>query len=248
MNKLLLILIFLLGISGGVYYAWSQSKMDDLSSDLAKARVSADSTTQLNDSLAARLASTDIDKESLQAALAAAEELNAELVAAARVRVVGETTTRIDTVPTIIEGETRIASVVDTMPSGILDLKVTAPPFPAELELAYTYTPLPIDITIGLLRLEDNSAIFSATWSGGRTEIEAPFARLPAKPKTFAPYAAGGYDLATASVFGKVGADLNVFNWFSLYGELLHLVPVKQNLDPELEYPTHLMLGVAKRF
>lgn len=242
MKKILLGVVLCMAVAG--YYKWSQDKIDNLSAQITLSKLSTDSTTRLNDSLSAVIASARVDKDELEAALEAAEELNAELVAAARIRIQPDTVRDTVTVPTVAtEDGTRVAEVSDTTESGTLNLRITAPPFPAELTIAYEYIPAPIEPVVSLLRVADGSAIFAVTYRGGSQEIVAPFARLPDKERRLVGYARAGYEFSLSSWMGAVGGTLKAFWGIYGYGELQHIVKTGVT-----DSPTRVSLGVEYRF
>lgn len=211
--------MWLIAIGAG-YVAWSQHQIGNLKAEVTLSRLATDSTTQLNDSLFARIAVDGILKDSLGGAIAAANELNADLIAAARLVVTPDTVAG-DTVlvPTIIDS-TRIATISDTTEGGVLDATITAPPFPADIGFRYSFAPAPIDLVVSLLRVADNTAIFAVTYRGGSAEISAPYARLPVEPPRAFAYLDGMYNVTGGFAVFRGGAQLRLFRWLGTFAEL----------------------------
>jgi hypothetical protein len=212
---------------GAGYFAWSQNQIGNLKAEITLSQLARDSTTQVNDSLFARITVDGIEKDSLAGALEAADELNAELVAAARIRVQPRPASS-DTVlvPVVTEDSTRIATIVETLlhedstEVGTLDATITAPPFPADIGFEYEFIPAPIEFEIGLLRVDDDNAIFTVTYSGGSADISAPYARLPAKPPRAYAYIDGMYNVTGGFASFRGGTHLRIFNWLGTFAEL----------------------------
>jgi hypothetical protein len=204
--------VWLIAIAGG-YFVYTQDKIDDLQAEIAKTGLSLDSVTRIDSVTTVRLAQETIAKDSLGEALELAEILNAELIAAAVISVDPDPS-RVDTVevPTeLLEDSTRLGHLVDTVYAedditeiGELTVDVVAPPCCAPLSIIHAFDPSPVRFTVGLLRFQDESVIFGVRYWGGETEIEAPYARLPAKQKRLIPYVGVHYDL-TSRVFGVRG-------------------------------------------
>jgi hypothetical protein len=214
-------------VAAGGYIAWSQHKISSLESDITRSRLEGQGTVQIDTGLYARLALDRLAKDSLEGALAIADELNAELVAAANVTLTPDTVYRDTTIirTEVVGDQERIAYIVDTTEVGVLDATIVAPKFPLPLRIQYAYIPAPVDFTVALLRLEDNTAIFGVSYQGQSVEIGAPYARLPAKEKKFVPYIGGFYDIGDGAFGFRGGARFKV-PWISLYafGELEQLL------------------------
>jgi hypothetical protein len=214
-------------IAAGGYVWWSQNKMDSLQADITRSRLEGQGTVQIDTATYARLTVDRIERDSLADALAAADELNAELVAAANITLIPDTVYRDTTIITteIVGDEERFAHLVDTTDAGVLDATITAPKFPLPLRVQYSYIPAPVNFTVALLRLDDDEAIFTVSYLGQSAEIGAPYARLPAKEKKFVPYIGGFYDIGDGAFGFRGGARFKV-PWISLYafGELEQLL------------------------
>ncbi|MBU8921751.1 MAG: hypothetical protein KOO63_08025 [Bacteroidales bacterium] len=200
------------------YVKYTQGQMDGLRSELAETRFSYDSVVVVDSVTVARLAQRDIEKDSLADALEIEKELGAELIAAAIIHVDPEPAPA-ETIPVLVEvlsDSTRIGHVVDTTTSGVLTATITAPPCCAALDLAYVFDPAPLELTVAVLRVAPEMAVFAVRYRGGETEIEAPFARLPAPQKRLIPYVGAYYELGQAKWAVKGGMNLRMF--WGLYG------------------------------
>lgn len=230
------------------YISITQAKINHLEAEIVKRELSIDSTTQVTEDLVARIALERMDKDSLRDALEAADALNAELIAASVIHARPDTVYRDRVVvrTDTLDG-TRIATVHDTTEAGVLDATITAPPYPKDIHVRYTFAPASIDITVSLLRLTDNTAIFAATYRGGTTEIEAPYARLPMEEAFLTATLAGGYDIVTQS-YALLGS-IRTKTIFGMYAfvEGQHLF-ANAVLQPKLEYPSRLFVGIGKTF
>lgn len=235
-------------VAAGGYFWWSQNEIDSLQADITRSRLEDQGTVQIDTGMYARLTADRIEKDSLADALAVAEELNAELVAAAYITLTPDTVYRDTTVlvTEIVGDEERVAHIVDTTGAGILDATIIAPKFPAQLRWVYTFHPAPVTFTASLLRLQDETAIFAVSYQGQNVEISAPYARLPAKPKTFVPYVGGFYDLGASSFGFRGGARIKV-PWIKIYafGELEQLL--KQEIE-EIANPLRIRIGALWEF
>jgi len=235
-------------VAAGGYFWWSQNKIDSLQADITRSRLEGQGTVQIDTGMYARLTEDRIEKDSLVDALAVAEELNAELVAAARITLTPDTVYRDTTVLTTVvyDDKTRVANVIDTTNAGILRASIVAPRFPGSILWSYTFIPAPITFTASLLRLQDETAIFAVSYQGQNVEISAPYARLPAKPKTLVPYVGGFYDLGASSFGFRGGARIKV-PWIKLYafGELEQLL--KQEIE-EVANPLRIRIGALWEF
>jgi hypothetical protein len=236
---------FWLVVVAGGYFWWSQNQISSLKADVALERLGSTETVVINDSLSARLATESLVKDSLAEALEAAEELNADLIAAARIVIQPDSVSRDSIIPdstVVTEDRTRIAHVNDTTSAGVLRARITAPPCCADLSLTYTFVPAPIDPVVSLLRVTDDTAIFAVTYRGGTTEISTPYARIPAKPKTIEWNIAAMYDLAQSAWNVRAGVTA-----------LVPLVPklfvFAQGQQPLVQDASgSLYVGVEKRF
>ena len=173
--------------------------VSSLKTQLTESLFYKDSVIQLHDSSMAALASERMDKDALQDALSAEKELNGQLIAAARVRFQGRTVRR-DSVAAgteVRERGERYMAVHDTTEAGVLDAEITAPPYPENLLFSYEFSPAPIEATVSVVQMKDNSAVFAVRYRGGETQIEAPFARLPKRERFITPYVEALYSVTT---------------------------------------------------
>jgi hypothetical protein len=238
------LVVWVVVIAGG-YFWWSQKQINGLKSDLSTQQLSETETTAINDSLSARIASESLAKDSLGEALAAEKEFSAELIAAARIRIQPDPVSGDSVVPDtmfISNDRTRVAQFTDSTEAGVLEATVTAPPCCAKLKLDYLFTPAIIDPVVSLLRTTDNTAIFAVTYRGGTTEIEAPFARLPEKPKKIEWNLAAMYDLAQSTWNVRGGVTFLV----PMVPKLFIFAQGQQPLAEDVS--GSLYVGVEKRF
>ena len=139
---------------------------------------------QLNDRTLARHVQFKADTDSLGEAVAAADALNGELVAALAIRTIPDTVyVPIDTVTTQFDttsvGVTRTASLTDTTDLGIeITVEAEAPPMPAALKLGYKVVVPEFRPEIGFVETDDG--IFATvSWADMEFNVEAPFFRPP---------------------------------------------------------------------
>lgn len=201
------LLILALSFAGMAYL---NHKAGAAQSALIEANLSKDSLTRLKNGQSAIIAGDKIQKESLYAALDAERQTNSRLVAAIRIH--GKPTIIIDSIKTgtVFSDSTRTLAVRDSTSSGVLTAQVTAPPFPAQLNLNYKYIPNPFDVTVSLLQLKDNTAIFAVKYTGGVTDVAASYADLVAPPRSIIGYAEGFYDPFNRNFLARVGVNVRV--------------------------------------
>lgn len=228
------------------YVAYTQNHINDLKAEVAKAKLSLTETREIRDGLFARLTSTQLLKDSLNDALIAEKETNAELVAAAKIRVKPDTVWR--TNPTVITrvdtvSGSRTAAIDDTTAAGVLRGTIKAPPFPAELEFEYMFEPAPIEFTVSLLRYRNNDAVFAVSYAGGSAEVVAPYARLPKSRNGFEGNLYGGYDVLNSTPVLAASAKYTIFE--RIYG----IVDAQHSFtDLEGTFRDRLLLGGGIRF
>ena len=209
--------LWILGAAIG-YFTWSQNKIDSLSAEISRAGVGVDTVAVIDSATVARMARTEVERDSLKDALDMAETFNAELIAAARLGVDPRPSPP-DThyVPVeVLPDSTRIGSLIDSVYAdddstliGVSDISVAASPL-GPLTIVNAFDVAPIDFTVSLLRFEDESVIFSVKYWGGTADISTPFARLPARPKTIVPYVGTQYNLTARMFEVKGGANLRL--------------------------------------
>ena len=200
------------------YAAWANNSMDGLRAELARSGLSLDSVVQIDSITTARLAQTTLAKDSLAGILAIADSLDAEVVAAAVIHAdPAPTATVTIRIPVLVTNDsTRIGQLSDTTEDGVIDVTVVAPPCCEPLDLTYAFDPAPLDLSVALLRIEGDNAVFAVQYRGGTTDIEAPFARLPAKQDRFIPYVGAYYEFGQAKWAVKGGVNMRIF--FGLLG------------------------------
>lgn len=201
------LLILALSFAGMAYL---NHKAGVAQSALVEANLSKDSLTKLKNGQSAIIAGDKIQKDSLSAALDAERQTNSRLVAAIRIR--GKQPIIIDSVKTgtVFSDSTRTLNVRDSTSGGVLTAKVTAPPFPGQLAMNYTYVPNPFDVTVSLLQLKDNTAVFAVKYNGGTTQVSASYANLVAPPRSIIGYAEGLYDPFNRNFLARVGVNVRV--------------------------------------
>lgn len=176
--------------------------------DLKQQRVIAElrlvTQKQLNDSTVARLAVTEVQKDSLSAALDAAKQLNGKLVAGARIKVPKRDTTVENTsLPTTTTTDSaRVATFRDSTFAGVFSGTVTAPKCCAPLELSYSVTRPEFRPTVSVVQVADRH-VWTVTWQGERVNIEAPFVAPPERR----PGALGGFVEANVDHTGKKAVE-----------------------------------------
>lgn len=139
-------------------------------------------TLAINDSTVGKWTKLRADKDSLQASLQAAEELNGELIAALRIATKPDTVFVVDTVwATTFEevagvGIRRTATLVDTTDMGIeLTFNAEAPANPrSPLVLGYQVMVPSFTPEIGFVRT-DEGVVATVTWANQDFTVEAPF-------------------------------------------------------------------------
>lgn len=218
MNKIKIVVAVALVAAAALLY--HNYKVASLKHALVQERFARDSVITLSDSTKAALASSEVNGDSLAFALQAAEELNGRLVAATRIRLQTNRVVR-DTVSGVQteKDSTRLLAVRDTTEAGVLAADVEAPPYPAKIIFGYTFTPAPIDATVSLVQMSDNSAVFAVRYRGGETTIVAPYAKLPSRERTLVPYVEGLYSPIVPTNFAaRVGAQLKLPLIRGMYG------------------------------
>lgn len=169
--------IAIFGQIGNTFNAWRTK-------ELAEERTKI--VLQLNEATLARHVTYRLREDSLSQAVAAAEQLNGELVAALAIRVAPDTTkvdptsTETQFIPTSA-GVERTASLTDTTETGYtITITATAPADTTEkLILGYEFTTPEFRPEIAFIRLPDGSMFASVSWDRQEFQIEAPYFELP---------------------------------------------------------------------
>lgn len=192
-----LVALFCLAI--GVY-----RYVDHIKQEKAVAQLEAATTKQLADSLIMRLTSTYPVKDSLEAALKAANTLNGELIAAVRLHVLQrDTVVKHDSLPTAVaQDQGRVAQFEDSTFAGTIKGIVTAPPYPAPLGIQYQLVRPPFDPTIAFVRVGNRTAV-AVNWRGEKVQVIAPYAKEPPKRE---PWAGGFAELDYTPLFQQLYA------------------------------------------
>lgn len=212
--KLWHVIVFIAILFAGVSYA--RSRIHTAESAVSVEQLSRDSVTKLLHGAQAILASTSANRDSLKGALASAQDLNATLIAAAKLHLEPTGDSGVST-RTVIADQTRTLSVDTTTVEGTFKATAVAPPFPANLSLSWNWSPAPINATVSLLQLKNGEAVFAVNYLGGSTTITAPFAKVPPPVRTLIPYVDGLYDIPNKTLVIRAGADLRVpftESWF----------------------------------
>ena len=184
------VVLAVVGFLGFGYY-----KYQDALAGKALAELMIAEQRQLNDSTAARLASTVAAKDSLGAAFESAKELHGKVIAALRLRVPARDTVILHDLVTdsVSMDSTRYASFKDSTFAGTVEGTVTAPPCCANLTLDYKITRPEFNPTIAFVQVKDSIAA-TVTWAGEQVEIIAPYAHLPRAQKRFGYWGEVRYD------------------------------------------------------
>jgi hypothetical protein len=209
-KKIGFVIVLIVVVVAAIYVRNLQSTIRDLRSER-------DSVIQVDENNQAVLAS---HINELADARALARNLNAELIAAASISVQAktDTVTKVVRVPVeVLKDSTRIAYLVDTVSAGILTATITAPPCCGDLGFEYIFAPSPIDITVSLLRVENNQAMFGVTYYGGTVEVSAPFARIPTPEPWATAYVTGLYNF-DKTVQARLGGELRLITAWGIYG------------------------------
>lgn len=184
---------------------------------------------QLNDSTAARLALSILQRDSVGGLLDAAHKLNGKLVAALRIHVAAkDTLVAHDTLATTMVDSVRRATFVDSTFAGTIAGTITAPPAPAPLGLTYTLTRPAFDPEVGFVRVGDRT-VAVVTWRGEKFTINAPYAKAQYRLRTLGYYFEGLYGLAGPG-YARAGGILRAWHGWSAVGSLerglvLHATP-----------------------
>lgn len=155
----------------------------------------------------ARAAANKKNSEELVNILKAANELNGKLVAALKLTVPKRDTFVVhDTLPTMRQSDsTRTAMFRDSSFAGVIEGKVTAPPFPAPLGVQYSLTRPAFSPKVGLVQV-GSKYVWVVEWQGERFNIDAPYApTVKKKLPWFGLFAALNYD-QSQRIGGRVGA------------------------------------------
>lgn len=213
MNKMLMIALVVFGVIIGIQQVQKNRLMAENTNLLFKN----DSLVQLNDSTVAMLAHEKLDKESVQEELRIAKDMNATLVATARIKAKPDTVYRDRTQTQVVTVGDSAAHVRDSTEVGVLDADIYVASDPFSIDFSYVFKPNPIDVRISLLQTRDNQAIFLATYSGGTSEVAVPYADLVPKPKRLSAYLQGGYGSAWLV---RGGGAFRLFGKFHVFAEL----------------------------
>lgn len=193
MNKLAVKLFLAVIIALSLYSVYTNYKLNKAYSEIASLQVSKDSVRQLADSSMARLASTSVEKDSLRDALSAAKTLNGRLIAAARIRI----QPRSDSGTIVLQPKDTnqvLFGFADSLETGFMHGTITVIPPPDSIAVDYTFDPFPLELTVAVIQMRDNGAVFAVRYRGGQTTIEAPFAKIPPKQKFLTSYVEGLYN------------------------------------------------------
>jgi len=238
----LMIALVVLG-AWGAYNKWQLNKAQ---SQIAHLQVSQDSTSKLKDSSDARLASTKLERDSLKDALVVANILNGKLIAAAKLHITPrEIHDIVFATDTTSEG-VRTATFRDSTTEGILSGRIQVPPLPDKIKLDYSFILAPLDLTVSLVQLKDNSAVFAVRYRGGVTNITTSYAKLEPSPKFLSTYIEALYNPIAIGAEARVGLQslIPIFKprgWY-LIGELSERF--KRNSDSD----NNIYFGVRKVF
>lgn len=143
------------------------------------------------------------------------EDQRGQLVAALRIAVAQRDTVIVNTeLPTTtFPDSTRIASFRDSTFAGVIDGKVTAPPFPSPLGISYSLTRPAFTPEVGFSKVGDRY-VANVRWQGEDITIEDPFFDVsPQQPSRFGVRAAGRYlfnQTIQADVMGLLQLDKEV--------------------------------------
>jgi hypothetical protein len=166
----------------------------------------------LNDSTQARTAAERLkhDRE-LAGLVAAAQQLNGKLVAGLALSVAQrDTVIRHDTLATTrLLDSTRTARLHDSTFAGIVDVAITAPPYPAALGATLTLTRPAFRPEIGFVKV-GTGYIATVVWNGEHYQVEAPFFEPQSAPKRWVTPWVGGTLLSDGSRLLHGGAVVNL--------------------------------------
>jgi len=130
---------------------------------------------ELNDSTSARLAHTEVAKDSVGALLDAAKQLNGKLVAALKIHVAQRDTILVHVGDSLTIDSTRILTFKDSTFAGTIAGTVTAPPCCTPLRLEYRLIRPAFNPQVGFVRVDDRM-VAVVSWAGEQVSITAPFA------------------------------------------------------------------------
>lgn len=195
----------------------------------------------LADSTQARLASTTLERDSLEALVKAAKQLGGNLIAGASITVVKHDTTIVhDTLPTQLASDSaRTARFRDSTFAGIVSGKLTAPKCCAPLSLDSLTVERPaFTPQVGFVQVGTHLAAV-VHWQGESVQVNNVYALpLPEAPKRVVPWVEGTYGVATNGSL-RAGVDLRLFG--------LRVGPsIEQELAPNTA--PHLGVTIRKEF
>lgn len=192
-------------------WGWQEHRVN--AADRAAFDLATKGQIALSQSTAARLASSELQRDSLAALYKAASQLGGKLVAGVTVTVVKHDTLILhDTLSTTLTHDsTRIAHFRDSTFAGVVSGRVLAPPCcqPLVLDSLAVLRPA-FHPEIGFVQLGTHLAA-TVEWQGESVRLENVFALpLPEGPKRVRAYADYTYGVATSSWLG-VGVQLRTF-------------------------------------
>jgi len=232
---------WLILIMGGGYWYFT-NELKDAKAEIALTLLAGDSTVQLLDGQwSARLAQSKLESE---AAKELADELQAKLIASATVEITPDKIERdsVEVITEVLTDSTRVGTVLDSLDFVIVDIKAVAPLCCENIRINYSLTFKPIEFEVALLRTTDDRAVFAISYFGGTTEINAPYARLPAKVDRFKPFVGGSYDFINSGWNLVGGAELETILGVKLSAYL------RQSISSMVENPTRFLIDVRKYF
>lgn len=225
-----------------VVAVWLFARPNPLKQPLAALQAAYSHQVQVNDSTAAQLASTRLQRDSLRGVVTAAQHEHGTVVGGVAFTVVKhDTVWKHDSLPTVMHPDsTRVATFHDSTFAGTLDGQVTAPPCCAPLQARFHLTRPQFRPEVGFVQLADGVVVANVVWQGEHVQVDAPFYKPVAKHQPWvSPWVEGTYFL-TGGVRVSAGAALT--HWGLDLGPAADLTLQNNKLGADLG------VSVRKRF
>lgn len=150
----------------------------DLRQQVQLTQMQAGWVKQINDSTMAQIAALQVERDALLGLQNAARSMRGQLVAGVQIRTKADTVVRVlGDAETVMEGETRRASVEDSTALGVkIRVDAEAPPYPAPLRIGYNVTVPEFNPEVGFVKVGDQYAAV-VTWRGQTYTVENSFYR-----------------------------------------------------------------------
>jgi hypothetical protein len=235
-----LVVLVVAGMLG--YREWER-----LRHEAALAQFKAAQQTTLATGAQARVAATQIARDSLAVALADAKALNGRLLATARLRTKAiDTTIVYDTIPTWLakDGETRVAVTPDTTVGDVtVSAVLVAPPAPLPLQATLHIKRAPFTATVTFVEVGEATVAVVRSGTGEEVTIEAPYVRRRYEAPRAGFLARGLVDVTGRGVSGDLGTYVRVTKGWEATAVLRQDIP----FTTPIRRPT-LLVGVDRRF